>query len=341
MDRLDSMRVFEVVVAENGFAAGARKLVMSPAQVTRLVKSLEDHLGVQLLQRTTRRLSLTPAGEMYLDRVRGILSDVEEAEESAHSHARDMSGSVRVLSMPGMATHLVAPAIAEFRRQHPKVKVDVRSDVLASSDIEGHDITLLTDQVPLPSEAIVRPVVETHSILCASPDYLRRHGTPRMPQDLREHALVRLVLPGVRSGPLRLIDETDESRVEVVDVSPVLTSNDHEAALRGTLEGAGISSQVMQVVAPMLRSGRLQRVLSPWISERYTLVATFASRRHMPARIRAFLDHMVQHAQQAKADIDKGMKDRPASDALALSGRSANVDRYWDGVEPGSIGMRR
>jgi len=90
MDRLHSMRVFDQVVAENGFAAGARKLGLSPAQVTRLVRSLEDHLGVQLIQRTTRRLALTPAGETYLERVRDILSDIDEAEEAAHSHARDM-----------------------------------------------------------------------------------------------------------------------------------------------------------------------------------------------------------------------------------------------------------
>jgi DNA-binding transcriptional LysR family regulator len=137
MDRLQSMRVFEQVVAENGFAACARKLALSPAQVTRMVRSLEDHLGVQLLQRTTRRLALTATGEAYLDRVRGILSESNAADEAAHSHAREMSGRVRVLSLPGMATHLVAPAIAEFRRQHPKVTIDLRSDVLAAHDIEA------------------------------------------------------------------------------------------------------------------------------------------------------------------------------------------------------------
>jgi DNA-binding transcriptional LysR family regulator len=304
MDRLQSMNVFKQVVAENGFAAGARKLGLSPARVTRLVKELEDHLGVQLLQRTTRRLALTAAGEAYLDRVGSILSDVDAAEEAAHSHASEMSGSVRVLSLPGMPTHLVAPAIAEFRRQHPKVTVQLRSDVLASRDIAGHDITLLVDQVALPGDAVVRRLVDGHSILCASPDYVRRHGCPRTPQDLREHAFVRLVVPGVASGPLRLVDECDGSVVETVDVRPVLTCNDHEAALRSTLDGAGISSQAMQVAAPLLRSGQLQRVLDPWISERFTLVATFASRRHMPARIRAFLEHLLVHAQQAKAAID-------------------------------------
>jgi DNA-binding transcriptional LysR family regulator len=303
MDKLRSMMVFEQVVAEQGFAACARKLDISPAVVTRLVGDLEDRLGVRLLQRTTRRLALTPAGEAYLDRVRSILSEIEEAEEVVRSHAQEMSGSIRVSSLPGMATHLVAPAVAEFRRQHPKVSIELRSDVLASHAIEANDITLLTNHIAIPSGAIIRRVTESTSILCASPDYLRRHGEPRLPQDLQQHDLVRLILPDLASGPLRLIDETDPSHEETVSVSPVLVCNDHEAVLRSTLEGAGISSQALQVVAPMLHTGQLQRVLAPWIAERYTLIAAFASRRHMPTRTRAFLEHLVQSSQRARSVI--------------------------------------
>ena len=340
MDRLQSMRVFEQVVAKNGFAACARKLALAPAQVTRMVRSLEDHLGVQLLQRTTRRLALTAAGEAYLDRVRSILSEVDAAEDAAHSDAREMSGRVRVLSLPGMATHLVAPAIADFRRQHPLVTIELRSDVLAAHDIEDSDLTLLTDQVAVPADAVTRRVVDSQGVLCASPDYLRRYGLPRTPQDLREHAFVRLVMPDVASGPLRLVEDSDGSHEDVVDVSPVLTCNDHEAALRSTLEGAGISSQAIQVAAPMLRSGRLQRVLPGWISERFTLVAAFASRRHMPARVRAFLDHLIQHAAQAQADLERAMTD-PAAGGTPARVRSANVDRYRDESGHGAIALPR
>jgi DNA-binding transcriptional LysR family regulator len=302
MDRLQSMRVFEQVVAENGFAAGARKLGLAPATATRLVRDLEEFLGVRLLQRSSRRLALTSAGEAYLERLRGILSDIDEAAEAAHSQAREMSGSVRVLSLPGMATHLVAPAIAEFRRLHPKVTIELHSDMLASRGIEGHDITLVTDRVQLPSGAVVRPVVRSESVFCASPDYLRRHGAPLTPQDLRQHALIRIVQPGLASGPLKLVHESEPDRQEqVVDVSPVIASNDHEAVLRSTLEGAGISSQAMQVAAPLLRSGRLQRVLAPWLAERFTLLASFASRRLVPTRTRAFLDHLIQQASLAGA----------------------------------------
>jgi len=260
MDKLQSMTVFDQVVAANGFAAGARKLGMSPPRVTRLIKDLEDHLGVQLLQRTTRRFALTTAGAAYLDRVRSILSDVDAAEEAALSHVREMAGSVRVQSLPGMPTYLVTPAIAQFRREHPSVTVELRSDVQASRNIEGHDITLLTDHVPLRSDAVVRRLVDSHSVLCASPDYVRRHGAPGAPQELPQHAFVRFVPPEEPPRPLDLVDESDPSR--------------H------------------------------QRVLSPWICERSTLVATYASRRHMPVRTRAFLDHLLAHAQQAMAEIE-------------------------------------
>src|SRR5262249_7412699 len=147
-------------------------------------------------------------------------------------------------------------------------------------------------------------VLDSHSILCASPDYIRRHGAPRTPHALLDHAFIRFMRPGVASGPLKLLEESDGIRQQVVDVRPVLTCNDHEAALRSTLEGTGISSQALEVAAPLLRSGQLQRVLSPWISEPFTLVATYAGHRHMPARMRAFLDHLLQYAREAKYDID-------------------------------------
>jgi DNA-binding transcriptional LysR family regulator len=290
------MTVFEKVVAQNGFAAAARELDISPAAVTRLVGELEDHLGVRLLQRSTRRIALTPAGQSYLDRVRAILGDIAVAEELAQSHAGEMSGSIRVTALPGMATHLVAPAVAAFHQEHPKVTIDLRSDVHAVREIEASDLTLLTDHIAIPAEAVVRRVAETSSVLCASPEYLRRHGEPREPQELERHAVIRLTLASGGVGQFRLHDEGDARRVQTVDVRPVLCCDDHEAALRATVDGAGISSQTLHVAAPLLREGRLKRVLAPWVAERFALVAAFASRRHVPARTRAFLDHLIRCA---------------------------------------------
>lgn len=319
MDRLQAMRVFEQVVAEKGFAAAARRLDVPPSTVTRLVKDLEDHLGVQLLQRTTRRLALTPAGEAYLDRVRSILYDIDMAEEAVHDHAREMSGSVRVLALPGMATHLVAPAAASFRRRHPNVTMVLRSDGQPTHGIEGHDIALLTDELSLPADAVVRPLVKSNWILCASPEYLSRRGEPRVPQDLREHEMIRLVLPDQSAGPLKLAHEGEPGREEAVEIGAALSCNDHEAALRGTLEGAGISAQTLQVAGPLMRSGQLRHVLPGWTAGRFTMIAMFASRRHMPARVRAFLDHLLDAATQGEAGTRAAFADFQAPPGFAVT----------------------
>src|SRR5262249_24444158 len=163
--------------------------------------------------------------------------DLDDAEEAAQSHSRDMSGSLRVASLRGLPTQVASTAIAEFRTRHPKVTFNLLSDSLVARQLESHDLALLVDPVDLPGDAVVRPLLGEHSILCASPEYLKRHGVPCTPQDLRQHALVRLVVPGTTPLPLTLWDEGDPTRKEIAQFTPVLNSNDHEAALRCTLEG--------------------------------------------------------------------------------------------------------
>lgn len=322
MDRLQAMRVFEQVVTEKGFAAAARKLDLPPSTVTRLVKDLEDHLGVQLLLRTTRRLALTPAGEAYVERVRNILDELDEAEEAVGEHAMEMSGSVRVLALPGLSTHLVAPAAAAFRRRHPKVTVDLRSDLQPAHGIDGHDIALLTDELTLPAHAVVRPLMKSRWILCASPAYLARRSEPREPQDLQQHEWIRLALPQAPTGLLKLARDASPAREgmieEAIEIDAALSCNDHEAVLRGTLEGAGFSAQTLEVAAPLIRSGRLRPVLPGWNAGCFTMVAIFATRRHMPARVRAFLDHLLEAVTRAEAGMTAGSADAPALPGSAL-----------------------
>lgn len=295
------MRVFEQVVAEGGFAAAARKLDLAPAVVTRLVGDLEKHLGVRLLQRTTRRLSLTPAGEEYLARLRVILSDLAEAEAMAHAHSREMTGTVRVTALPGLAAHVLAPAIAEFQRMHPKIVVDLHAEDAADPDVEQYDFALLTDHVPPHAGAIVRTVVATESVLCAAPAYLERHGEPRSIEELKDHRFVRLRLPGLRLRPMALLG-AGGAKTEVQG-QVVAVSNHLDVVLRATIDGAGLSSQAVQLVAPLLKTGQLRRVMSPWITDRFSVLAVLPSRKFMPARTRALLEHLVEHAKRAVAGV--------------------------------------
>lgn len=294
------MRVFQQVVDEGGFAAAARRLDLSPAVVTRLVGDLEGALGVRLLNRTTRRLSLTQAGEAYLQRVRLILRDIDEAEAVAQAESRAISGTLRLCAMPVVATHLLAPAVAQFQQMHPGVVVDINVSASPESTMEEFDLTVLADAGMLAADLVVRPIVDTQRVLCASPEYLRREGTPREPADLAQHRWLHLSRPGARPGHLALIDSSQADHVVVeVDLRPVLMANDVDTLLRATAEGAGISIQSLEHVAPLLRGGQLVRVLSPWISQRLRIVAVLPSRQFLPARTRAFLEYLATAAREA------------------------------------------
>ena len=304
MDRLQSMRVFEQVVDEGGFAAAARKLDLTPAAVTRLVSDLERHLGVRLLQRTTRRLSLTPAGEAYLQRLRPILGDIEEADAIAHAHSREMSGTVRVLALPGIAEHIIAPAIPGFQRRYPEVVLELHVHDVVDPDVEDYDLTVVTGSVPIHSSAIARTVVATDAVFCAAPAYLERFGEPASPQDLGSHRCLCVRSPGMRLRALTLIDSTQRDRTLEVEVPAVVHANHMDTLLRATLVGAGISSQPVGLIAPLLKSGELKRVLAPWVTGRMSIVVAVPTRKYMPARTRAFVDYLVESTQQALADLE-------------------------------------
>ena len=299
MDRLQSMRVFQQVVEEGGFAAAARKLDLAPAVVTRLVSDLEQHLGVRLLQRTTRSLSLTDAGETYLERLRGILADIDEADAQVQARTRDMSGTVRVLAPPVAAAHMLAPAIAGFQKLHPAVTVDVHVEDSPDPAVHEYDLAVLNSTVHIDSNVIARPILLSQAVFCAAPEYLKRHGEPKVPDDLLRHRCLRLRTPGVRLGPMRMLDPDHKDRMLELDVPAVMTANHTDTLLRATLEGAGISSQPIDLLAPLLHAGRLKRVLAPWITARLTLVAAIPSRKYMPSRTRAFVDYLVDHSRKA------------------------------------------
>jgi DNA-binding transcriptional LysR family regulator len=295
MDRLQSMRVFQQVVDDGSFAAAARKFDMSAAVVTRLVGDLEDHLGVRLLQRTTRRLALTDAGETYLARVRHILNDIDEAHAAAQAHAQEMSGVIRILTPPVFATHVLAPLVAEFGRRYPKVVLDIHADSPLVPPIEDYDLTLLGAADTFDANIIARPIASSDGILCAAPGYLREHGIPLQPEDLARHRCLRVKLQANRHRSLRLINPEDHNREVEVQVEPALLVNNTTALIRACLDGAGISIQAIDIVAKYLQNGELQRVLSPWITGRNTLYAALPSRKFIPARTSVFLEFMTEY----------------------------------------------
>lgn len=303
MDRLQSMRVFQEVVDEGGFAAAARKLDLAPAVVTRLVTDLEQHLGVRLLQRTTRRLSLTDAGQAYLERLRPILSDIEEAQGAAQSHTQAMAGTVRILAPPVAATHMLAPLVSGFRRLHPGVTIEIHVEDSPAPPVQDYDLAVLNGSAQVDANVIVRTIILSQAVFCATPDYLRRNGTPETPQDLLQHQVLRLRTPGARLRPFTLIDPTQGDRTLELEVPAVMLANHTDTLLRATVDGAGISSQPIDLLVPLLKSGQLRRVLSPWITSRLRMIAAVPSRKFMPLRTRAFLDFLIEQTRSTIAGL--------------------------------------
>lgn len=302
MDRLLSMRVFQKVMDEGGFAAAARALDMSPAVVTRLVADLENHLGTRLLHRTTRRVSLSPAGENYLTRVRGILQDIDEAHSVASAQTSEPNGVLRILTPPALATFLLAPLIAEFRQLHPKIRLHVEVDSHDDLPIEDFDITILPTDDTFDADIVARKVSDTQGILVCSPGYIKRHGTLTTPADLVNHELLRLRAHGMSQRVWRLIHAESNEIFDVVS-EPSLWINHTETLLRATVDGAGITSVVVGLAAPYLARGELVRVLRPWITGRLSLHVALPSRKFLPERTRVFMEFLIDRIRREHAEV--------------------------------------
>jgi DNA-binding transcriptional LysR family regulator len=295
------MRAFQRVVEEGSFAAAARALDMSPAVVTRLVADLEHSLGTRLLHRTTRKLSLTEAGNEYGARLHAILQEIDEAEMAAAAHSKELQGTVRVLSTPTMASYFIAPNIARWRERHPRLMLDLSIDPQPLSRLEAFDLVVIAADQEFDANVIARPLGTSDLILCAAPGYLQRHGVPRTPADLTQHHYLKAAeLPGQdQSGRrLRLEPAPNLAAREPLDISvaPVLRSQTFDVLQQAGLDGVGffVASELM--ARPFLSSGQLVRLLPDWILGHVTAYAALPTRKFMPAKTRAFLDFLVERA---------------------------------------------
>lgn len=296
MDRLLSMRVFERVAQEGGFAAAARALDISAPVVTRLVADLEEHLGTRLLQRTTRRLALTDAGQAYLTRVRNILQDIDEAHAAARTHTQGLSGLLRVHAPPVLATYVLGPQLGAFRERYPDIRLEIEVESNSQPPFEDYDLTLVGNADTLEADVIARKVIESHAILVAAPAYVARRGLPAQPEDLARHDILKLRTPGTRTRIMRMWHEQRPNDPLAIDVQPVITANHTDTLLQAALDGAGITSVAADLVAPHLTRGELVRVLSPWTTGELTMYAVLPSRKFVPQRTRVFLDFLVERS---------------------------------------------
>ena len=297
MDRLLSMRVFQKVIDEGSFAAAARILDMSPAGVTRLVTDLEQHLGTRLIQRTTRRLALTDAGQGYLLRVRSILSEVDDAEAAASQNASELQGVINIVAPPLFANYFLAPQIPRWLALHPKVAIHLHADPFPQTRVEEFDVTFMVVNEGFDASIVARPIAHTEYVVCASPAYLKRMGTPKMPQDLAQHYYLRFpwqASSGHTARGMRLL-RLDGSQGELeVSMQVVFQSESYETLFSAAVAGTGIAALPRFPASNYFDSGALTHLLPEWIFGRYTVFVALPTRKLMPARTRAFVDFAGQ-----------------------------------------------
>lgn len=290
MDRFQEMRAFTTVVEAGSFVRAAELLEVSKTAVSRLVADLEARLGTRLLHRTTRKLSLTPEGEVFLERCRRLLQDLEEAEAELSAHAGEAVGQLRINVPVTFGLLHLAPLWPAFMAMHPKVALDVTlADRVVDLVDEGYDLAVRIARLQT-SSLVSRQLTSTRLVLCASPEYLERHGAPEHPADIARHAVISYTLLSTGDqwefdGPQGAVS---------VKVSPRMRTNSGDTCCAAALQHQGIVLQPTFLVSPHLASGALVEILPQYRAMELGVYAVYPSRKHLTPKVRVLIDFLVQ-----------------------------------------------
>ncbi|HMM66762.1 MAG TPA: LysR family transcriptional regulator [Dokdonella sp.] len=290
MDKLQGMQLFTRVVESGSFTAGAAQMGISRALASKLIQNLEDSLGVRLLNRTTRRISLTDPGKNYYQRVSDLLAQLAEAEAEAAELQVEPRGRMRVSAPISFSVLHLASALSEFQRRFPRVELELDLDDRQVDLVEeGYDLAIRIGRLA-DSSLVARRIAPACLALVASPGYLQRAGTPRHPDELAGHEFLMYTLSTRRD---ELVLERDGEKVAVKIHGNLMVNNgDYIAA--STLEGNGISLLPTFIVASHLRSGALVSILGGWNVPPIAIHAVYAQTRSLPAKTRVLIDFLIE-----------------------------------------------
>jgi DNA-binding transcriptional LysR family regulator len=279
----------ELVKAGSLTAAG-REMGLTTAAVSKRLQQMEARLGVRLLNRTTRRISLTAEGELYLEHARRILGEIEELDELVSSSRTRPQGLLKVNAPLGFGRTYIAPVVAAFSQKHPETAVQLHlSDTPVSFLEDAFDVCVRFGEVP-DTRLIARKIAPNRRLICASPGYLKAHGRPQVPRDLLRHQCIVLRQNESAYGIWRFVKGRD---MQTVKVKGSLSSNDGEVTLTWALTGLGILQRAEWDLARYLRSGRLELVLEDYRLPPAEIYAVFPTRHHLSAKVRVFVDFLV------------------------------------------------
>jgi DNA-binding transcriptional LysR family regulator len=299
MDRLTSLTAFVRVVDTGGFSAAGRRLNMSTTMVSNHVQALEERLGVRLLHRTTRKVSLTEIGRAYYDRCIQILADIEQADDIAGAMQSAPRGTLRIYT----ATHVVqfiAPVVSEFLAAYPEVKVDLSmGEGMIDLIEEGFDVAIRLTPPP-DSSLIVRSLATWRHVLCCSHGYIETHGRPEQLSELAERNCLRHM--NYPYDEWRFVDR--KGTPASVRISGRLVCNSGETLRRAALDGIGVALAAGFLVHDDLESGRLVRLLPEYRPIEFSMIAVYPHRHHLSAKVRTFIDMLVHHASEQQKLIN-------------------------------------
>ena len=292
MDRFSAMSAFVAVVEQGSFARAAERLAISTSSLSRLVADLESHLGARLLNRTTRRLSLTDAGQAYYERCVQLLADLGEAEAMAGQSAAAPRGRIKLTCSVAVGVQRLAPAMASFVARYPDVHFEaVVVDRIVDLVEEGIDLAIRVGVVGS-DRLVARRIGTMQTILCAAPAYLQAHGTPRSPAELECHALLTYAYSPT-PNQWRFTDRAGAEHL--IKASGALHSNSGDINVAAAAAGLGIVMEPDFMVGPLLADGRLVALLPEYHGPRGDIWAVYPSRRHLSAKVRLFVEHVARH----------------------------------------------
>jgi DNA-binding transcriptional LysR family regulator len=290
MDRIDAIQAFVAVADLRGFAPAARKLGLAPSGVTRLIAALEERLGARLLQRTTRSVTLTDVGARYLERVRRILADVEEAEGSAQDERARPSGRLVVSAPIGFGRLHVSPVMSAYLKRNPQVGGELRlSDRMINLVEDGVDLAVRIGHLP-DSSLVARHVGEMRRIVVASKGYLKARGEPKTPEAIASHATIQFGATAA-APDWRFVEDSREIRVAC---TPRFITNSADAAIQYAEQGGGLTRVMAYQAAEAIKARRLQIVLAKFEQPALPIHIVYPTSRLLSAKVRTFIDLVVE-----------------------------------------------
>lgn len=295
MDYLTSLRCFVAVAESGSFTVASEQLALSRAMASKHVMDLEAHLGLRLLNRTTRSVSLTDAGGTYFERGKDILAALEEAEREVTSQAAEPVGRLRISAPLSFGITSVSPLVASFATAHPRIAIDlVLNDRFVDLVDEGFDVAIRIGRLA-DSSMIARRLAVTRSMICASPDYLARHGRPRAPADLLGHECLHY---SYASGGNVWTFHGPQGE-ESLRMLGRIACNNGDALGQFAAAGAGVAIGPDFIMAPLVKSGAVEEILRDYARQELGIYIVHPSQRHMPLKLRAFIDFMVANVKLA------------------------------------------